>query len=129
MLSYLRNHIVRPNAYHIGNFGRGAERTRKEDGLRDRLENFLDELVRKGPGGQAAGLIRQKVQAFVRSEPALAWATNPNPRQTALEWLQPRLKLALLALLAFLLLPILIPPVIIWALVLRYKEQRDPAPD
>ena len=129
MLSYLRNHIVRPNAYHIGNFGRSAERTRREDSLRDKLENFLDDFVRKGPGGQAAGLIRQRVQDFVRSEPALAWATNPNPRQTAIEWLKPRLMLALLAVIVFLLLPILILPVIIWALVLRYKEQRDPAPD
>lgn len=129
MLSYLRNHIVRPNAFHIGNFGRGAERTRKEDGLRDKLETFLDDLVRKGPRGQAPGVIRQRVQDFVRSDPALAWATNPDPRQTTIEWLKPRLKLALMAVITFLLLPILILPVIIWALVLRYKETRDPAPD
>lgn len=129
MLSYLRKHIVRPNAYHIGNVGRSAARTLREDTLRDKLENFLDALVRKGPGGQPIGLIRQKVQDFVRSEPALAWAAQTELRQTAMERLLPWLRLVILAVLAFLLLPVLIPPVIIWALVLRYKEKRDPAPD
>jgi hypothetical protein len=129
ILSYLRKHIVRPNAYHIGNVGRNVDRTKKEDGLRDKLENFLDDLARKGPSGQVAGLIRQKVQDFMRRESEFAWAGQADPRQTWMEWVKPRLKLGLLALIAFLLLPILIPLVIVWALVLRYKETRDPAPD
>ena len=129
ILSFLRKHIVRPNAYHIGNVGRSVERVLREDGLRDKLENFLDDLVRKGPSGQPSGLIRKKVQDFVRSEPAFAWAAQAEPRQTRMERLSPRLKIAILIVIALLLLPILIPLVIIWALVLRYKEKRDPTPD
>jgi hypothetical protein len=129
ILSYLRKHIVRPNAYHIGNVGRSAARTLKEDGLRDKLENFLDDFVRKGPGGQPVGSIRQRIQDFVRSQPAFAWAAQAAPRQTPWERFWPWLRIAILGVIALLLLPFLILPVIIWALVLRYKEQRDPAPD
>jgi hypothetical protein len=129
ILSYLRKHIVRPNAYHIGNVGRSAKRTLKEDGLRDGLENFLDDLVRKAPSGQAPGSIRQRVQDFVRRQPAWAWATQAEPRQTEMERLRPWLNIAIVVVVAFLLLPILIPTLFIWALVLRHKEKRDPAPD
>jgi hypothetical protein len=129
ILCYLRKHIVRPNAYHIGNLGRSAQRTQREDGLRDKLENFLDDLVRQAAGGPPPGFIRRKVQDFVRSEPSFTWAAHAEPRQTWMEWLKPRLKIAAIALIAFLLLPMLILPVIIWALVLRYKEKRDLAPD
>jgi len=37
MLSYLRAHVVHPNAYHIGNVGRSVQRTHQEDDLRDGL--------------------------------------------------------------------------------------------
>ena len=128
IISYLRKHIVRPNAYHIGNVGRSVVRVLREDGLRDKLENNLDDLVRKGTSGQPS-VIRKKLQDFVRSEPEFAWAAQAEPRQTQMERLRPRLKIAIVAVIAFLLLPILILPVIIWALVLRYKEKRDPTPD
>lgn len=129
MLSYLRKHIVRPNAYHIGNVGCRVERVLNENGLRDHLENFLDDLVRKGPGGQPGQLIRQKVQDFMRTEPAFEWAARSEPRQTWMERFRPRLKMAMVAVIAFLLLPILIPLALIWVAVLLGKEKRDPAPD
>jgi len=129
ILAYLRKHIVRPNAYHIGNPGRSVERTLRESGLRDRIESFLDDFVRAEPSSQQPGLIRKKVQDFIGEEPAFAWVPQAEPRQTMLERLKPRLKLAILALAAFLLLPILVVPGIIWAVVLRYKEKRDPVPE
>jgi hypothetical protein len=51
ILSYLRAHVVRPNAYHIGNVGRSVERTHQEDALRDGLEGFLDDVVAQGNMG------------------------------------------------------------------------------
>src|SRR6267378_7831968 len=63
ILSYLRAHVVRPNAYHIGNVGRSVERTHQEDALRDSLEDFLDDVVAQGNVG-SPGSIRQRVQAF-----------------------------------------------------------------
>jgi hypothetical protein len=128
ILSYLRKHIVQPNAYHIGNVGRSVERVLSEDRLRDNLESFLDDVVRKGPASQTPGSIRQKVQDFVSSKPALAWATQAESRQTWVERFMPRLKIANLAVLSLLLLPIIIPFGIIWLLVLLEKEKRDPSP-
>jgi len=55
ILAYLRKHIVRPNAYHIGNPGRSVERTLREDSVRDKLESFLDNLVRAEPRRQQPG--------------------------------------------------------------------------
>jgi hypothetical protein len=129
ILRYLREHMVRPNAYHIGNVGRSVERTLRESGLRDRLESFLDDFVRAEPSNEQPGSIRQKIQEFIRDEPAFAWSAQAEPRQTRMEWFKPRLKLGILVVVAFLLLPILIPVAIIWAAVLRYKETRDLVPE
>jgi hypothetical protein len=127
MLSYLRARVVRPNAYHIGNVGRSVERTHREDVLRDSVEDFLDGLVRQRNSGSPAS-IRQKVQAFVRSQPDLAWAANVEPRQTAMEHFLPRLKIVIAAIIAVLLLPLLVPLAIIWLIMLRWTETHEPPP-
>lgn len=127
LLSYLRAHVVHPNAYHIGNIGRSVVRTQQEDTLRDGLEDFLDDVVKEGNIGTPAS-IRQKVQSFVRSQPALAWATSAEPKQTAMEHFLPRLKIAIAAVIALLLLPVLIPLAIVWIVMLRWTETHEPAP-
>ena len=127
ILSYLRAHVVHPNAYHIGNVGRSVERTHQEDALRDSLEDYLDDVVRQGNVG-SPGSIRQKIQAFMSSKPMLAWAANVQPRQTAMEHFLPRLKIAIAAIIAVILLPLLIPLVIIWVIMLRWTETHEPPP-
>jgi hypothetical protein len=127
LFSYLRRHIVRPNAYHIGNVGRSVERTHHEDKLRDSLEDFLDGVVRQGNMGQP-GSIREKVQQFVLSQPELAWAKTLQPRQTKMEHFLPRLKIAIAAVVALLLLPLIIPLAIIWVVALRWKETHEAPP-
>jgi len=127
LLSYLRAHVVRPNAYHIGNVGRSVARTHEESILRDGLENFLDEVVEQGTVGPASS-IRQRVQAFVRGQPTLAWATRVEPRQTAIERFIPRLKIAIAAAIALLLLPLLILLAIVWIVMLRWTETLEPPP-
>jgi hypothetical protein len=128
MLSYLRSHVVRPNAYHIGNVGRSVERTHQEDFLRDSVEDFLDNVVHQGNVG-SPGPIRQRIQEFVRSRPDLAWAANVPPRQTALEHFLPRLKIAVVLLGALVLLPLLIPLAIIWLFMLWWTETHEPPPE
>src|SRR4029077_8838009 len=49
MLAYLTAHVVRPNAYHIGNTGRTAERIRQEKDLREVLEKYADGLPPNDP--------------------------------------------------------------------------------
>jgi hypothetical protein len=127
MLSYLRAHVVRPNAYHIGNVGRSVVRTLQEDALRDGVEDFLDGVVKKGNIGTPA-LIRQQIQNFVRSEPAFAWAGSAQPRQTAMEHFVPRFKIAVAAVIAIVLLPLLIPLAIVWIAMLRWTETHEAAP-
>lgn len=127
LLSYLRARVLNPNAYHIGNVGRSVERTHQEDGLRDGLENFLDDVVRQGNIG-SPGSIRQRVQAFVRSQPLFAWAANVQPRQTALEHFLPRLNIVIAVLVALLFLPVLFPLFLIWLATLRWTEIHEPPP-
>jgi hypothetical protein len=127
LLAYLRAHVVHPNAYHIGNVGRSVERTNQEDNLRDGLENFLDDVVTHGNTGPPDSL-RQKIQTYVRSQPAFAWAVNVQPRQTALEHFIPRLNLVIAALIALLLLPLLIPLAIVWVVMLRWTETHEAPP-
>jgi hypothetical protein len=127
LLSYLRAHVVHPNAYHIGNVGRSVERTRQESDLRDGLENFLDDVVSQGNIG-SPGLIRQAIQSFVQSQPIFAWALDAQPRQTATEHFLPRLRTVIAVVIALVLLPLLIPFAIVWAVILRWTETHEPPP-
>jgi hypothetical protein len=127
LLSYLRARVVYPNAYHIGNVGRTLQRTHQEAALRDSLENFLDEVVKQGNIG-SPGSIRQRVQTFARSQPQLAWALSVPPRQTLMEWFLPRLKIVIVAVIALVLLPLLIPLAIVWIVMLRWNETHEPPP-
>jgi hypothetical protein len=127
LLSYLRAHVVHPNAYHIGNVGRSAERTHQEDALRDSLEDFLDGVVAQGNIGPLAS-IRQKVQAFVKSQPLFTWAAKVEPRQTASEHFMPRLNLVIAGLIALLLSPLLIPLLLVWVIMLRWTETHEAPP-
>jgi len=127
MLAYLRAHVARPNAYHIGNVGRSVIRTHQEDNLRDSLENFLDDIVKQGSIGSPTS-VRQRVQAFVRSQPMFAWTASVPPRQTALEHFLPRLKIAIGVVVALLLLPLLIPLALLWVIMLRWTETHEPPP-
>lgn len=125
LLSYLRVHVQYPNAYHIGNVGRTVERIHREDALRDRLEDFLDGVVNE-EHTESVGSIREKVQAFGRSEPGLAGTVQP--RQTSSEHLLPRLKIIFAVLVALVLSPLLIPLLIIWVIKLRWTETHEEPP-
>lgn len=130
ILSYLRAHVLRPNAYYVGNVGRTLERVKQENSLRDSLENRLDDLVKKGEGGSSPESIRQSLQAFVRDQSGLEWAMHNRPRQTTSERFMPWITIVALVLIALVLLPLLIPISLVWLIVLRVKENRDqPAPN
>src|SRR5205085_2715613 len=46
--AFLLAHLVRPDAYHIGNVGRDVARIKQEEELIDGIERFLDGLARDG---------------------------------------------------------------------------------
>jgi hypothetical protein len=124
--SYMLAHVVRPAAYHIGNVGRSAERIGRENILRERIEDFLDELVKEGAAHEPPASIRRRIQQFVLDDPSLAWAASVRPRQTLSERLTPWVNIVVVVLLALLLLPLLLPVALVWLIVLRRHEKRDP---
>ena len=126
ILSYLRAHVLRPNAYYVGTVGRTLERIKQENALRDSLEDRLDDLVKKGEGGLMPGPIKQTLQDFVRNQSELGWAIHSQSRQTAVERFMRWIKIIALGLIALVLLPALIPIAIVWLIVLRWKETHDP---
>jgi len=126
--AYLRDHVVRPGAYHVGNVGRSAHQIRRERRLRDTIELHLDGLVRDGRATSREE-VRREIQELVRADPSLGWAPDVRPRLT---WLQKYGQYAvaagaLVALAATwrVVVPLAIPALGLWAAVLRWKEARD----
>ena len=126
MRTYLRAHVVRPSAYHVGNVGRSADRVRRERKLRDDLEAFLDRAAESGTLGSSAGEIRGRIQEYVGRDPKWGWACQVQPRQTTLERLAPRARIAAVLLGAIPVLPVLLPAALVWFALLRRNEERDP---
>ncbi len=125
LLAFLRSHVVRPNAWHIGNVGRSAVRIRQEAQMRADLDDFLDAHARSGERSPSS--IRQRIQEFVRQRASLAWAQqDPGPRLSFGERAGPWTKIVGLGLLALLLLPVLLPLLLVYVIVLRGRERRDP---
>lgn len=126
LAGYLHAHVVRPNAFHIGNVGRSADRIKREKLLREQVEDHLDELAAADKTEDTPASLRNYIQQFIQNTPALAWAVGKvGPRQTFAEWILPRLKIIALIIAALLFLPLLIPVSIIWLIILRRKEKRD----
>ncbi len=137
ILSYLRAHVIYPNAYHIGNTGRGAQRILQERDLRTALEDQCDHL----PQGATSSVqsVWAALQQFVRTDPRWSWAIpSAEPREPFAQkfaaWSKLLLVVALVIALivaAFVCRPGLIVLVafvcfvVTWFLVLRFKESQD----
>lgn len=84
VVAYLRDHVVRAGAFHVGNTGRTVERILHEAQLNTHLQAHLDELRAAGRLPVAAAEVRDALIAFVQSHPDLRWAlTDPGPNLTA----------------------------------------------
>ena len=126
IVSYLRAHVLRPNASYIGTAGRTLERVKQESALIDGLQLCLDDLVKKGEAGSPPRSIREKLQAFVRTRPELVWALNSPRRLTSAEQFMPWVRIIGGALIAVVLLLVFFPIVLLAVIELRYKETHDP---
>jgi hypothetical protein len=125
IISYLTAHVVRPNAYHIGNTGRNVARILQEQILDDALQAHADTLVERGQPTSPAALLAE-FQNFVRSDQQWSWIPGVGPRQTVMEEVVNWSKLILAIVVAVVLSPIWLLPVIVGLIVLRYKESTDP---
>jgi hypothetical protein len=125
MMDYLRAHVVRPNAYHIGNTGRDVARISQEKALRTALEQQSDSLVQKGQATSESAVFAG-LQNFVRSDPQWSWVPGVGPRESFAQKLSAWFKLiAVAVLLVAVSLATALIPIVLWLLVLRYKESTD----
>jgi hypothetical protein len=103
LLAFLKSHVVLPNAYHIGNTGRSAERILQEQRLGDALEMCADGLLQDGKPRSPKELC-EALKSFVNASPEFARMPAVGPRQTFLERFLPWGKIVLVALIAALIL-------------------------
>ena len=135
MRAYLKAHVVRPSAYHIGSVGRSAERIRLEAALREQLEPELDRMASSGPAApgasQTPAVLRERIEGFARGQPNWPEIADLQPRQTTAERVLPWLKIAAAGLGALALTRlawrVLLPAAAVGVVVLRWKEQHDPS--
>jgi len=125
ILAFLHAHIVRPNAYHIGNVGRSVARIKQEEEMMDGIEAFLDGFAREGLEDVSPSSVRNSIQQFVESKPEWAWARQAQKRMTFAERLIPWAKVIGVGLLVLILLPLLLPFLIIYVIALRGREITD----
>jgi hypothetical protein len=126
LVTYLHRKVVFPNAFHVGNVGRSAERIRQESLLRRKIEEHLDEITAPDKTNAAsANSLRNSVQAFTQGDSSLDWAKETQIRQTLAERIIPWVKVIFAALGVLVLLPIIVPLTIVWLIILRRKEKRD----
>ena len=124
VLRYLRQRVVRPAAYHIGATGRSVAQIHQEAILRRVIDDFLD-AGQSALAVQSPGAVRSAIQDFVRGRPELSWARSFPPRETRRErvghWAR-----AVLSLVPVVVgLPVVVPALALWFVVLRAKERTD----
>ena len=123
--TYLRAHVVRPGAYHVGNVGRSLDRVRREAKLRDEIETCLDRFVQAGQVGASPRAIRGQIQDFVDGDPKWDWAREAAPRRTLVERAIPWARVGVAGIGALGMLPVLAVIGPIWWFRLLRQEKRD----
>jgi hypothetical protein len=121
---YLTLKTVKNAVFYVGVGYRSVMQIRQENMLRDEIEDFIDEqqvaLKNKGPLH-----IRQKVIDYVNSSPSLAWAQQPVEKPSAGWKFSYYGKAFLAGILFIVLLPIIIPFVIIWLILVLLTEMKE----
>lgn len=120
LLDYLQAHTVDYGIFYVGKPGISVSQVHDEAGLRVAIEDFLDrEAAKNGDwSGQSAGDVRRAIQRFVRAEPDLAWAQEPQgPPVKPFAWYE-WVGVAVAA-------PLISPAILLWLLLARMQEVRE----
>jgi len=121
-IACLRRHMIPASAFYINTVGRGLEQIRQEARLRDALEGHLD----KGDwAGRSATEIRRELCTYVAGSASLAWAMNPPPPPSLWFRAGETVHMVAVPLVLTLLLPVLLPVLPFWAVLLRLDERHD----
>jgi hypothetical protein len=103
---------------------RSVLQIRQENELREEIENYLDQQ-HSTLQGKGAIFIREKVIDFVTNNPSLTWAKKP-VEKPLIAWkigFYGKLVLAIIILIA--LLPVIIPFLVIWLILIRLTELKE----
>jgi hypothetical protein len=131
--AYLRTHVVRPAAYHIGNVGRSRVRVEQEAVLYTTLGTRIDANLEAGRVPASAGAAFSLVRREMEAAGGFQWVDEPHDRQTAWErawpWIRligiPAIALVIVAMFWRIAIPALVVAAAVVVALLRYKETHD----
>ncbi len=130
-LAYLRGHVVNEQARYVNTVGRTARQIRDEAQLRSRIEAYLDEHADELRGRDPVE-IRSELQQLVADDVDLQWARRPAEKTELafrLRELVHAIGVPLLVLvLVLVFLPVVVIGLLVYLVLLRWHERRDPAP-
>jgi len=126
-VAYLKRNVVAGGVRYVNTIGKTSRQIRAEAELYEAIEDFLD-LKREQLKAKDARGARGAVIEFVSGEPSLRWALTPAPRPPLGYRLRETAHFAGPLVVALVLLPIALPALVVWLLVLRAHESGDPAP-
>ena len=130
-LAYLRGHVVNEQARYVNTVGRTAQQIRDEAQLRSRIEAYLDEHADELRDRDPVE-IRSELQRLVDDDADLQWARRPAEKTELgfrLRELVHTIGVPLLVLvLVLVFLPVVVIGLLVYLVLLRRHERRDPAP-
>src|ERR1700730_11421277 len=127
-LAYLQANTVPVQAFYVNTVGRTVLQILQEAQLRNAIQDFLDHFQQDWSNSSSLA-VRAKIQAYVRNEPALSWASTPPAKPGLFFRLKETLHMVGVPLLLLVLFPVLIVALPIWLLLLRIHELRDATSD
>lgn len=121
---WLERHLLQASAYYVHTVGRTVEQIRQEDSLRQEVGRLVDGV--DIPDREAdPRTVRRRVQELLLGQPGLAWAAKP-PRGPGGRYHVGKVReIVSVVLPGALLLPLLMPVVAVWLVVIRLLEVRD----
>jgi len=127
-VGFLRAHVIKEQARYVNRPGRGADQIRREAALREALETFFDERGDYLEGVDPVA-VRAEIVNYVRGEPSLAWALEPEPRPSLAWSLREAAHLTAIPLGLLVLTPLFLVAAPFYAILLRRHERADEAED
>ena len=127
---FLASHNKKAETFYVGVGYRSVQQIHDEDVLRNAINDFAD-ANRRNFQRLSASAVRQKIIDFVHSRPELEWAVTPETPASAgwNFWFYGKFVFVMLLFVLF--LPLIIPFVIVWLLIMlghEIAEKDDPDP-
>lgn len=122
--AYLLQHYKKAETFYVGVGNRSVQQIHNEHVLRNAINDFVD-CKKQVFQNQSATDIRQQIISYVNTHPDLHWASQPEPPANTGWRLLFWGKFVLVILVFILLLPIIIPFVIVWMLIMYLHEIRE----